>query len=79
VGQTLVILVLGSVVYAIIESRWLGWTSPIILSLLGVGIGVLGLLSTGRWALDTARRAATLFEEVDRGADLRTAPSARTT
>lgn len=38
---------------------------------LGVGILVLGLLSTGRWALETARRAAGLFEEVDRGADLR--------
>jgi EmrB/QacA subfamily drug resistance transporter len=39
---------------------------------LGVGILVLGLLSTGRWALDTAARAAALFEEVDRGSDLRT-------
>jgi EmrB/QacA subfamily drug resistance transporter len=36
---------------------------------LGVGIVVLGLLSTGRWALETAGRAAALFEEVDRGAD----------
>ena len=35
---------------------------------LGAGIGVLGLLSTGRWASATARRAAALFEEVDRGA-----------
>ena len=35
---------------------------------LGVGILVLGLISTGRWALDTAERAAALFEEVDRGA-----------
>jgi EmrB/QacA subfamily drug resistance transporter len=34
---------------------------------LGLGILVLGLLSTGRWALGTAERAATLFEEVDRG------------
>jgi hypothetical protein len=41
---------------------------------LGVGIMVLGLLSTGRWASDTAGRAAALFAEVDRGADLRTAP-----
>ncbi|MCX5343319.1 MFS transporter [Streptomyces atratus] len=40
---------------------------------LGVGIVVLGLLSTGRWALGTAARAATLFEEVDRGTHLRTA------
>jgi EmrB/QacA subfamily drug resistance transporter len=36
---------------------------------LGVGILALGLLSTGRWAFDTAGRAAALFEEVDRGAD----------
>ncbi|HEY0451389.1 MFS transporter [Actinophytocola sp.] len=35
---------------------------------LGVGILVLGLLSTGRWASATAGRAAALFEEVDRGA-----------
>lgn len=46
---------------------------------LGAGIGVLGLVSTGCWALGTARRAAALFAEVDRGADprlLRRAPSA---
>jgi EmrB/QacA subfamily drug resistance transporter len=46
VGQTLVILVLGSVVYAIIESTWLGWASPVILGLLAVavlsGLGILG-------------------------------------
>jgi MFS family permease len=34
---------------------------------LGVGIGVLGLLSTGRRALDAAGRAAALFEEMDTG------------
>jgi EmrB/QacA subfamily drug resistance transporter len=34
---------------------------------LGIGIGVLGLLSTGRWAAGTARRAAALFEAVDQG------------
>jgi hypothetical protein len=44
---------------------------------LGVGILVLGLLSTGRWALGTAGRAAALFEVVDRGPDLRTASLAR--
>jgi hypothetical protein len=37
---------------------------------LGVGVLLLGLLSTGRRALDTAARAAALFEEVDRGAEL---------
>ncbi|MEV0148301.1 MULTISPECIES: DHA2 family efflux MFS transporter permease subunit [unclassified Nonomuraea] len=35
---------------------------------LGVGILSLGLLSTGRWAADTAARAATLFEGVETGA-----------
>ena len=44
---------------------------------LGLGIVILGLLSTGRWASDTAARAATLFEGVDRGADLRTAAAGR--
>jgi EmrB/QacA subfamily drug resistance transporter len=34
---------------------------------LGLGILVLGLVSTGSWAKGTAARAATLFEEVDRG------------
>jgi hypothetical protein len=45
VGQTLVILVLGSVVYAIIESKWLGWTSPVILGLVAVAVlGALGIV-----------------------------------
>jgi EmrB/QacA subfamily drug resistance transporter len=45
VGQALVILVLSSVVYAIIESKGLGWTSPVILGLLAVAVlGVLGIL-----------------------------------
>jgi EmrB/QacA subfamily drug resistance transporter len=45
VGQTLMVLVLGSVIYAIIESRSLGWTSPAILGLLAVALlGVLGIL-----------------------------------
>jgi hypothetical protein len=34
---------------------------------LGFGILALGLFSTGRRALDTAARAAALFEGVDRG------------
>ena len=34
---------------------------------LGVGILALGILSTRRWALDTAGRAAALFDEMDRG------------
>lgn len=45
VGQALVILVLGGVVFAITESRALGWTSPVILGLLAVSVlGVLGIL-----------------------------------
>ncbi|WP_433211276.1 MFS transporter [Microtetraspora malaysiensis] len=45
VGQTLVILVLAGVIYAIIESKVLGWSSPIILGLLAVAVlGVLGVL-----------------------------------
>jgi len=45
--------------------------------LLGLGLGILalGLLSTGRWASDTAARAAALFDQVDRGAN--TAPRPR--
>ena len=35
---------------------------------LGLGIVVLGLLSTGRWAVDSAARAAALFEGMDTGA-----------
>jgi MFS family permease len=38
---------------------------------LGVGILVLGLLSTGRWALGTATRAAMLFQGVDQCAPRR--------
>jgi EmrB/QacA subfamily drug resistance transporter len=45
VGQLLMILLLGSVVYAIIESQRLGWSAPAILGLLGVavlsGFGIL--------------------------------------
>jgi EmrB/QacA subfamily drug resistance transporter len=45
VGQLLVIVVLGSVVYATIESGSLGWTSPLILGLFAVaGLGVVGIL-----------------------------------
>jgi EmrB/QacA subfamily drug resistance transporter len=44
-GQVLMMTVLGSVVYAIIQSRALGWTSPVILGLLAVAaLGALGIL-----------------------------------
>ena len=46
VGQGLVTLLLGSVVYAIIESHALGWSSPVILGLLVVAVlALIGLLS----------------------------------
>jgi EmrB/QacA subfamily drug resistance transporter len=45
VGQTLMVLVLSSVVYAIIESGRLGWTSPVILGLLAAAVlGIAGIL-----------------------------------
>ena len=45
VGQALMVLVLGCVVYAIIESTSLGWTSPLIVGLLAVAaLGVAGLI-----------------------------------
>lgn len=49
--------------------------------LLGLGVGILavGLLSTGRWACDTAARAAKLFEQVDRVANTGVAPLDRAT
>jgi EmrB/QacA subfamily drug resistance transporter len=46
VGQVLVVVVLGCVVEAIIEARWLGWTSPVILSLLTLAaLALLGVLA----------------------------------
>lgn len=45
VGQTLMVLILGSVVYAIIGSTTRGWTSPLTLGLLAVAVlGVAGIL-----------------------------------
>jgi EmrB/QacA subfamily drug resistance transporter len=45
VGQLLVVLVLGGVVYAIIEAGRLGWTSPAILALIAVAVAAtLGLV-----------------------------------
>jgi EmrB/QacA subfamily drug resistance transporter len=44
-GQLTVVIVLSSLVYVIIESPRLGWTSPVELSLLGIAaIGVLAIL-----------------------------------
>ena len=45
VGQVLMALILGTVVYAIIESTSLGWTSPVIVGLLAVAaLGVAGII-----------------------------------
>jgi EmrB/QacA subfamily drug resistance transporter len=45
VGQILVVVALGGVVSAIIESRRFGWTSPVILSLLAAAVlAVVGIL-----------------------------------
>ncbi|HTJ70573.1 MAG TPA: DHA2 family efflux MFS transporter permease subunit [Actinospica sp.] len=45
VGQILVMLLLGGIVFALIESSTLGWTSPTILALLAVAaIGLIGIL-----------------------------------
>ncbi|POX61518.1 MFS transporter [Streptomyces sp. Ru62] len=57
VGQLLVILMLGSLVYAIIESNKLGWGSPTILALLAVT--VVAALATVGYEL---RRADPLLE-----------------
>lgn len=57
VGQALVMLMLGSIVFAIIESRWLGWTSPIIPALLAAT--ALGALAIVRYE---SRRTEPLLE-----------------
>jgi EmrB/QacA subfamily drug resistance transporter len=57
VGQVLMIVLLGGIVYAIIESRVLGWTSPVILGLLVVA--VLSALALVRYEL---RRKDPLLE-----------------
>jgi hypothetical protein len=57
VGQVLMIVVLGSLTYAIIESKSLGWSSPLILVLLAVAVlSVLGILGY------ESRRADPLLE-----------------
>ncbi|MGW1339932.1 DHA2 family efflux MFS transporter permease subunit [Kribbella sp. NPDC002412] len=57
IGQLLVILLLGSVVYAIIEAGSLGWTSPVIIGLLC--LAVLAAVSLLGYE---ARRADPLLE-----------------
>ncbi|MET9265713.1 MFS transporter [Amycolatopsis sp. NPDC004079] len=57
VGQALVVVLLGSVVTAAIEGQRLGWGSPLILSL--AGLGVLALIALIRWEI---RRREPLVE-----------------
>jgi predicted MFS family arabinose efflux permease len=78
-GTTLGIAISGTIVGAALAPGGTAFTNAAhgvwwLVLALGVGILVLGLLSTGRWASDTAGRAAALFEGVDSGADPRTAP-----
>ncbi len=74
-GTTLGVAISGTIVGSALARGGMAFTSAehavwwLVLGL-GVGILVLELLSTGRWASDTAGRAAALFKEVDRGADL---------
>jgi hypothetical protein len=75
-GTTLGVAISGTIVGSALARGGTAFTSAahdvwwLVLGL-GIGIAGLGLLSTGRWALGTAGRAAALFEGVDRGADLR--------
>ena len=75
-GTTLGVAIAGTVVGSALGRGGTAFTSSAhgvwwMVTGLGAGIVVLGLLSTGRWALGTAARAAALFEAMDRGADLR--------
>jgi EmrB/QacA subfamily drug resistance transporter len=81
-GTTLGVAISGTIVGSALDGGGVTFTNAehavwwLVVGL-GVGILVLGLLSTGRWALGTAERAAELFESVERGADHRTAALVR--
>ena len=81
-GTTLGVAISGTIVGSALARGGTAFTSAahgvwwLVLGL-GLGILVLGLVSTGRWAQRTAGRAAALFEEVDRGARLPAAAQAR--
>ena len=71
-GTTLGVAISGTIVGAALARGEMAFTSAahaVWWTVLGLGAGivVLALLSTERWALDTAARAATLFEGVDAG------------
>ena len=73
-GTTLGVAISGTIVASALARGGTAFTSSahdvwsMILGL-GVGIVILALLSSGRWARGTAGRAAALFEEVDRDAE----------
>jgi len=72
-GITLGVAIAGTIVGSAVARGGDAFTSAAhgvwwLVAGLGLGILVLGLASTGRWALGTAGRAAALFEGVDRGA-----------
>jgi EmrB/QacA subfamily drug resistance transporter len=75
-GTTLGVAISGTIVGSAVARGGMAFTSAeqgvwwLVLGL-GAGIVALGLLSTGRWALGTASRAAALFDEVDRGERMR--------
>ncbi len=77
-GTTLGVAIAGTIVGSSLANGGRAYTIAehdvwwLILAL-GIGILVLGLVGTGRWAKGTAERAVELFEEVDRGADVRPA------
>ena len=81
-GTTLGVAIAGTIVGSALGRGGMAFTGAaqgVWWMVLGLGVGILalGLLSTGPWALDTAGRAAALFEEVDRGPDPRTAALTR--
>jgi EmrB/QacA subfamily drug resistance transporter len=79
-GTTLGVAISGTIVGAALARGGTAFTGAAhaawwLVLALGLGIVTLGLIGSGRWALGTARRAAALFEGVERGADPRTAPT----
>ncbi len=81
-GTTLGVAISGTIVGSALARGGTAFTNAAhavwwMVLVLGAGIGILGVLSTGRWAAHTAARAAALFEEVDRGANPPAAPLAR--
>jgi MFS family permease len=72
IGITLGIAISGTVVGSSVSRGGPAYTSAAhgvwwLVVGLGVGIVALGLLSTGRRAVDTAAAAAAMFDDVDRG------------